>query len=104
MLYKYAVLFLLITLSAGVAKAESSGDEPWREEMKKLIYSSRYFGPNALPIPTLHTGSVSNRWEIEVRGEYHHYSGDKTKNWYGRLYIPLEPTIFSGIYKNRSRS
>lgn len=48
MLYKYAVLFLLITLSAGVAKAESSGDEPWREEMKKLIYSSRYFGPNAL--------------------------------------------------------
>ena len=37
MLYKYAVLFLLITLSAGVAKAESSGDEPWREEMKKLI-------------------------------------------------------------------
>lgn len=89
MLYKYVVLFLLITLSAGVAKAESSGDEPWREEMKKLIYSSRYFGPNALPIPTMHSGSVSNRWEVEVRGEYHRYSGDKTKNWYGRLYIPL---------------
>ena len=65
MLYKYAVLFLLITLSAGVAKAESSGDEPWREEMKKLIYSSRYFGPNALPIPTMHSGSVSNRWEVK---------------------------------------
>ena len=28
----------------------------------------RYFGPNAFPIPELVGGSLSSRWEVELRG------------------------------------
>lgn len=89
MSYKYILLIAGLLLSGFTRTYAAVGDEDWRERATHLIYSPRYFGPNALPIPTLHSASVSNRWEVEFRGEYHHYTGDKTKNWYGRLYIPL---------------
>lgn len=63
--------------------------EDWRDKMKDLIYSPRYFGPNAFPIPELWNGKVGSRYEVEVRGEYHYYSGDKTKNLYARAYLPF---------------
>ena len=61
----------------------------WREQMKDLIYSPYYFGPNAFRLPELHSGRLGSRWEIEVRGEYHYYTGDQTKDVFGRLYIPI---------------
>ena len=66
-------LTLFLSISNGIAQNES-----WREEMKNLIYSPRYFGPNAFPMPTMRDGLVSDRYEVELRGEYHHYTGDKT--------------------------
>lgn len=66
-----------------------TADESWREQMKDLIYSPRYFGPNALIIPELRTGRIDSRWEAEVRGEYHYYKGDKTQDIYARLFIPI---------------
>lgn len=66
-----------------------TADESWRDNMVNLIYSPRYFGPNALPIPEMRTGRIDTRWEVEVRGEYHHYKGDKTKDLYARLFIPI---------------
>ncbi|MDR0796773.1 MAG: hypothetical protein LBE79_12125 [Tannerella sp.] len=57
--------------------------------MKLLVYSPRYFGPNAFPIQDLHSGRIRQRWEIEVRGEYHYNSGDQTKDLFARLFIPI---------------
>lgn len=34
-------------------------------------------------------GKLSSRWEVELRGEYHKMTGDKTKDVFARLYIPI---------------
>lgn len=52
----------------------------WWEKVEYLTYSPRYFGPNAFPIPELVGGSLSSRWEVELRGEYHKTQGDQTKD------------------------
>ena len=58
-------------------------------KVEYLTYSPRYFGPNAFPIPELVGGSLSSRWEVELRGEYHKTRGDQTKDIFTRLYIPV---------------
>ena len=63
--------------------------EDWRDQMEYLIYSPRYFGPNAFPIPELTGGRLSARWEVELRGEYHTMTGDQTKDIFTRLYVPI---------------
>lgn len=63
--------------------------DSWRDNMENLIYSPRYFGPNAFPIPELRSGQVGSRWEVEVRGEHHYFSGDKASNLYARVFIPF---------------
>jgi hypothetical protein len=57
--------------------------------MEYLIYTPRYFGPNAFPLPELHSERVGERWELEIRGETHNYTGDKTKDLYTRLFVPI---------------
>ena len=64
-------------------------DEWWRSKMDGLIYSPRYFGPNAFPMPELIGADLPSRWEVEVRGEYHTMTGDQTKDVYARIYIPV---------------
>ncbi|MDR1601603.1 MAG: hypothetical protein LBS42_04145 [Tannerella sp.] len=63
--------------------------QDWRETTKELIYTPRYFGPNAFPLPELHSGGVPDRREVEIRGESHRYTGDMTKDLYARLFIPI---------------
>lgn len=83
-LIAFLVILIFVSYTSFIA-----ADESWREQMKDLIYSPRYFGPNALPIPELRSGRIDTRWEAEVRGEYHHYKGDDTKDLYARLFIPI---------------
>lgn len=63
--------------------------EDWRDQMDKLVYSPRYFGPNAFPVPEMRDGLVSQRYEVELRGEYHYYSGDKTQDLVARVLLPF---------------
>ncbi len=82
----------LFTLSAGLLftfHPVVAEDDSWRENMENLIYAPRYFGPNAFPIPTLETAEAATRFEVELRGEYHHYQGDKTKDLFARFLMPL---------------
>lgn len=67
---------------------QAQGDE-WRELTEHLIYVPRYFGPNAFPLPELRDGKVGVRYEIELRGEYHFNPGDRTKDVFGRLFVPF---------------
>ncbi|MDR2919362.1 MAG: hypothetical protein LBV72_08375 [Tannerella sp.] len=83
----YRLIFFLFVFTSYTSFI--TADESWRDKMKDLIYSPRYFGPNALPIPELRSGRIDTRWEAEVRGEYHHYEGDKTKDLFARLFIPI---------------
>lgn len=77
--------FFLFLLAISVpAKSQE-----WRENLKNLIYSPRYFGPTAFPIPEVRESRVAKRFEVEVRGQYHSYTGDKTKDFYMRAMIPV---------------
>jgi hypothetical protein len=82
---RFVIILLLLTFIFRV----SSQDEAWREGMKYLRYSPRYFGPSAFPVPRLNSGLISVRGEVELRGEYHSYSGDRTKDVLSRCFIPI---------------
>jgi hypothetical protein len=91
MIFRKKIIYLFFTISAAsiiTGKGHAEGDE-WREKMKYLQYSPRYFGPSAFPIPELRNGFSGTRWEAELRGEYHEYEGDRTKDIYARLFIPI---------------
>lgn len=79
----FAIIFSFV-LFPTVSHAES-----WRDKTEFLIYSPRYFGPNAFPVPELRSGLVNQRYEIELRGEYHHYTGDKTRDLFARVLLPF---------------
>jgi hypothetical protein len=66
-----------------------SQNDAWREQLYLLQYSPRYFGPNAFPVPELRDGSIGDRIEAEIRGDYHCYEGDRTKDVFARLLIPV---------------
>lgn len=80
----YICIYILFLITIFPVQADS-----WRDKMELLIYSPRYFGPNAFPIPELRSGRVPYHGEAEVRGEYHYFSGDKTRNLFGRALIPF---------------
>lgn len=72
---RFCVFFSFLWIAVLPGKADD-----WRDKMENLIYSPRYFGPNAFPIPEMMGGSLSDRWEVELRGEYHTMDGDKTRD------------------------
>lgn len=81
---KYALLVLITVLYTPVVMGDS-----WRDNMQYLVYSPRYFGPSAFPFPELRSGIAPSRFEVEVRGQYHYYSGDKTKDFFTRALLPI---------------
>ena len=81
-----SAFFLLITTYT-VAQED---EELWNHDKLNLLqYSPRYFGPNAFPFPELKRGRLDTRWEVELRGEYHSYKGDRTKDFFARIFIPF---------------
>lgn len=81
-----SILFILIPEVK--AEGDYTGDE-WRDKGLLLTYSPRYFGPSAFPIPELRTALAPSRFEVELQGRYHYYTGDKTKDLFARLMIPV---------------
>lgn len=67
-------------------KHQWDGKTAWNQYMK---YSTSYFGPNALPVPDVMTGEIDTTASLEVAGEYHWSTGDKTKNIFVRGNLPL---------------
>lgn len=83
-------IFILLFTSLTVHTVKAQDDNgSWQESMRDLIYSPGYFGPNAFPIPELRSGLIDTHWEVEVRGEYHEYEGDRAKDIYARLFVPI---------------
>ncbi|MDR1356641.1 MAG: hypothetical protein LBJ58_03110 [Tannerellaceae bacterium] len=85
MRYVYTLVFSLFILFP--VSAQVYGD--WHDDTALLIYAPRYFGPTAFPVPELRSGSIPDGFEVEARGEYHNYIGDKTKDLYLRAFIPV---------------
>ena len=73
---KIQILRFCLVVSCLLAYVSPVKALEWWEKVEYLTYSPRYFGPNAFPIPELVGGSLSSRWEVELRGEYHKTRGD----------------------------
>lgn len=86
---KTNTLFLLFLFCCSFLNPLSVSADSWRDKTPLLKYTPRYFGPNGFPMPELMGGKLSSRWEVELRGEYHKMTGDKTKDIFARLYIPI---------------
>lgn len=88
-------MMIITTHFSAMAQSAPSGIEEdgvwmdWRERMKLLNYTPRYFGPNAFPFSELTDGRIGKRWELELRGEYHEAAGDRTADLFARLFIPI---------------
>ena len=56
---------------------------------RQFIISPEYMGPNALPVPEIRTGKISEDFNLKIAYENHSSPGDKTKNLFTELFIPI---------------
>ena len=63
-----------------------SGMPSWRSF---IIISPGFLGPNALPVPEMKRGILSDKKELELGTDFHFRDGDNTQNISGRLYYPF---------------
>lgn len=52
-------------------------------------YSTAWFGPNAFPVPELSDATIPVSTTFDITADYYFGFGDKTKNGYFRIEIPL---------------
>lgn len=62
------------------------GVSSWKEY---ITYSSKYMGPNALPVPEINAGEFSRFTELELGLEQHLSPGDKTFNLLANVFLPV---------------
>ncbi|WP_116107289.1 hypothetical protein [Lewinella sp. IMCC34191] len=62
------------------------GVSPWRSY---LTLASAYMGPNALPVPEIRNGRITQGTELRVAGDAHFGDGDDTQNLYLQGHVPL---------------
>ncbi|MFC2107764.1 hypothetical protein ACFLRY_05470 [Bacteroidota bacterium] len=60
-----------------------------------MIISPGYMGPNALPVPEIHTGLIYPESFIEMGGDAHYSQGDKTVNMFSRLQYVIPSKVFA---------
>lgn len=56
-----------------------------------ITYSSKYMGPNALPVPEVNKGFFPDYMEIMPGIQQHSGKGDKTINFFGDVFYPVVP-------------
>jgi hypothetical protein len=85
---KRITLLIILLASLFATQKTMAEDDSWRDNVPLLVYAPRYFGPSAFPMPELRD-SAGRLYEVELRGEYHYYSGDKTRDLFARFLLPF---------------
>ncbi len=62
------------------------GHTSWEQYM---TISPAFMGPNALPVPDIQNGRLSDEIQVEQLAGYQFSTGDKTTDLFSRVYIPL---------------
>lgn len=62
------------------------GVTPWDQY---IIKSPGFMGPNALPVPEMKTGRLSDKTSIRLFTDLHYSNGDNTQDFFSSLYLPL---------------
>ncbi len=92
----WAILLLMI-ITPFLSKGDDSGWwnalHGWQPGMPGwrmwINISPGYLGPNALPVPELKRGIITNKSEVELSADFHFMKGDPTQDIAGRIYIPF---------------
>lgn len=91
------ILFLIVCITYPLTaqdytwwanKHNWDGHTYWREYLK---FASAYFGPNALPIPQMHTSQLPSVIELECSNNYYYGYGDETRDISARILLPILP-------------
>ncbi len=56
---------------------------------KYLIFSPKYMGPNALPVPEIKNGTLNYHTNFQLYYENQSFSGDNTNDLFTKLHFPL---------------
>ena len=87
---RYVVFsFILTLLPVSAMTFAQEGENDWVYKTLQLVYATRYFGPTAFPVPELSSGKSPEHYEIELRGQYHYYTGDQTTDLFLRALLPV---------------
>ena len=97
MLIRYIVLFWVTLASKGGLWAQEDyqwwnekhnwdGITPWYDY---LITSPAFFGPNALPVPTIKNGLIAAEAYGKLGIDVHRSVGDQTYNLYAETFLPI---------------
>ncbi len=93
-----AWFILLLAILLNSASAYSQDWSWWNEKHNwdgvthwthYLIVSPSYLGPNALPVPAIKQGIILQNFTMDIGGEGHFSTGDKTTNLYTDIFIPV---------------
>ncbi|MDA9312226.1 hypothetical protein N8371_04080 [Vicingaceae bacterium] len=94
---KCVVLFFLIAL--GLPKLHAQKDYTWWNEQHNwdgfrhwtsyMKLTSKYMGPNALPVSDSKKGTLPTQTQLKLAGEGHFSDGDNTQNLFSSFYLPL---------------
>lgn len=91
--YLFSIILLLL-----VSSLQSQNYDWWHEThnwdgkthwTNYLKVSPGFFGPNALPVPEVNNGILTDKYRFDFAVEHHHGQGDKTQNVFTQLYIPI---------------
>lgn len=55
-----------------------------------IITSPKFLGPNALPVPEIKNGKISEDFNLKMAFERHSSQGDKTSNLFSNIFIPIQ--------------
>lgn len=93
------LMALFILFQTGFLCAQNPGEYDWWTEIhhwdghtswvQYMTISPSYMGPNALPVPEIKTGQLSEEAQLEQLAGYQFFKGDKTKDLFSRVYVPL---------------
>ena len=97
---KSLVTFLLLIFAVTIASAQDQEDWSWWNNQHGwkpgmpgwrnwIVISPGFLGPNALPVPDIKKGLISNKSQVEVTASYHFHEGDPTQDISGRVFLPF---------------
>jgi len=96
--YALHVLLIVLFLPGNLNAQEKSFGwwnelHGWKEGMpgwkRWLIISPGYLGPNALPVPEVKKGYISDNSEISFSAARHYHPGDPTQDVSSKLFLPF---------------
>ncbi len=86
-LFRFFAMALLVVAVGGALQAQDhtwwANNVGWDTKShwsEYLIYSAKYMGPNALPVPDLAGGHIDNENSVRITGASHFCPGDRTYN------------------------